>query len=125
MPLVPLNIADIHSFSTTINNPFQTKTFLNATTNPSQSFYQPHTAANIHPSANLGSSSFVIAVNPIKFSSFFTQIHSVLFNAGNKSVKTIDGLDQHCTTEEYLRQIDAHMVFAMGEQLRDPSAYFQ
>ena len=38
----------------------------------------------------------------------------------NKSVKTFDYLDHQYTPEEYLYQIDAHMIFTVREQPLDP-----
>ena len=43
----------------------------------------------------------------------------------NKTVKPFDGLDHQYTPEEYLQQIDAHIIFTMGEQPIDPVAYNQ
>ena len=40
----------------------------------------------------------------------------------NKSVKVFDGIYHQYTPEKYLHQLDAYMVFAMGEQTLDPVA---
>ena len=61
--LSPLIIADNQSLSSTNNNPFQTSTNLNATANPCQTLYQPHTLLNMCLSAFLPPSSPF--VNPL------------------------------------------------------------
>ena len=43
----------------------------------------------------------------------------------NKSVKTFDGLDHQYIDAEDLHQIDAHMIFNKGEQLRILAAHNQ
>ena len=48
---------------------------------------------------------------------------AVPFVAMNKNVKPFDGLDHHYTPEEHLQQIDAHIIFTMGEQPFDLVAY--
>ena len=40
----------------------------------------------------------------------------------NKSAKTFDGLGHQYTPEELSHQIEAHMIFTMGEQPLDPVA---
>ena len=41
----------------------------------------------------------------------------------NRSVKTFGGLDHHYTPEEYVHQIDAHVIFTVREQPLDLVAY--
>ena len=53
------------------------------------------------------------------------RIYTVPFVAMNKTVKTFDGLDHQYTPGEYLHQIDAHIIFTLGEKPLDPSAYNQ
>ena len=122
-PLAPLNFADTYSLSSTTNNPFQTNTNLNATADQCQNLLEPHTARKIGPSAYLPSSSST--VNPTKPSSVKTQIYTISYVVMNKSVKVFDGLDHHYTHEEYLHQIDPHMIFTVGEQPLDPIGYNQ
>ena len=43
----------------------------------------------------------------------------------NKSLQLFDGLDHQYTPEDFLLEIDAHMVFNMWEQPPDPVAYNQ
>ena len=82
-PLAALNIADTYLLSSTKNNPFQTKTNLNAAANQCQTLYQPHTAPNIGPSAILPSSSST--VNAKKPYSVNTQNYTVPLVEMNKS----------------------------------------
>ena len=122
-PLAPLNLADSDSLSDTNNIPSQTNTSLNATSNQGQTLHQPHNSPKRGPSAFLpSSSSTVFPVNPFSVS---TRNYSVPFLAMNKSVKTFDGLDHQSTPEEVLHQVDAHIIFAMGEELLDPVDYNQ
>ena len=83
----------------------------------------PQTAPNIRPSAFLSPPSST--VNPINRSFVITQNHTILFVAINKSFKTFDGLDHQYTPEEYLHQIDAHLIYTTGEQPLDPVSYNQ
>ena len=76
---------------------------MNATANPSQTLYQPHSA-------------------PIQC--FFCKF-TLLFVATNKSVRTFYGLNHLYTPEEFLQKSDAHLIFAMGEQFVDPARYNQ
>ena len=41
----------------------------------------------------------------------------------NKSVTLFDGLDHQNTPDKELHQIDAHVIFTMGEQPLDPAAF--
>ena len=43
----------------------------------------------------------------------------------NKSVEAFDGLDHRYTPEEFLLQIDAHIIFTMEEYFLDPIAHNQ
>ena len=43
----------------------------------------------------------------------------------NQFVKISDRLDCQYPPEEYLHQIDAHMIFTIGEQPLDPTAFIQ
>ena len=60
----PLSFVDIFSLSNTNNVHLQANTILNASANPTQTIYQPHTATNVSSSASLLSSSSVPTVNP-------------------------------------------------------------
>ena len=42
-----------------------------------------------------------------------------------KLVKTFDRFDLQYTPEDFLNQIDAHMILKKGEQFLDPVAYSQ
>ena len=64
-------------------------------------------------------------MNPIDPSSAHTQNYTVPFVAMNKSVNTFDGINHQNTPEEHLHQIDAHIIFTMGEQPLSPAAYNQ
>ena len=75
---------------------------MNANANPSQAFYQPHTAPKIGPSASSTSSFFVPIVNPINVFPAKTQTYNLPFFGLNKSVKTFDGLDHQDTLGKYL-----------------------
>ena len=103
--------------SCTNKKPSQTNTNLNTTANLSQTFYQPHTAPNIGPTANLHSSTSVLNEKPVNSSPIITQKCTVRFVAMNISVKTFDGVDDHKTTEELLHQNDPHMIFIRETQL--------
>ena len=97
-PLAPLNIASTYSLKCTNNNPFQTETIINATANPCQKLYQPHTAPNISHSTILpASSSNLYPLNP---SPVVTQNDSVPFGSMNKLVKTFDVVDHQYTPEK-------------------------
>ena len=109
-----LNIPDTHSLSSTNKIPFQTITTLNATANPCQTLYQPHTAPNMGLSATLPSS--ISSVTPINPSPAITQNYNVLFLTVKKSVIFSDGLNHQYTPEKQLHQNDAHMIFTMGKQ---------
>ena len=85
--LAPLNFAEPYSLSSTNNNQVQTNTNLNATANPSQTLYQPHTSPNIGPSAILPSSPST--VNPMNPSSVNTLNYAIPFAAKNKCVKRV------------------------------------
>ena len=97
-PLVPLNIADTHSLSSTDSIPFPTITKLHATANPSRTLYLPHTAHNTDRTATLLSSD--IPGNPINPSHLFRRNYSVPFVAMKKSVKNFVGLDNQYTPEK-------------------------
>ena len=111
------NIVDISSLISTYKNPFQTNTKLNSSAHPCQTLHQPHTAPNISPSATLSLS--ISTVNPIKPFSAVKPNYSVLFVATNKSVIIFFGLDHQYTSGKNLLQIDAPMIFLMGEQFLD------
>ena len=73
---------------------------MNATANPPQILYQPHTATKIQkislhigPSASSLSSSSVSTLNPLNSLPVNANKYTVLFVAGNKSVQTFIGLD--------------------------------
>ena len=117
--LVLLNFDETYSLSSTDNTPFQTNTTLNATIIPSQTLNRPQSAPFIRPSAFLPSSSSLPTVNPINSSPVVAQNYTVPLVAMNKSLKTFDGLDHHYIPEEYLHQIDTHMIFTMREELLD------
>ena len=59
---VPIKIVDTYSLSSSNKNPVETKINSNATANPPQTLYQPHTAPNLGPSACLISSTSVPSV---------------------------------------------------------------
>ena len=91
-PLVLLIFADTYWLTSTNYNPFQTYTKLYATTNPSQTIFQPHAATNIGPSARLLISSSIPIVKPINLSPVKPQHRTISFVAMNKIVKSFDGL---------------------------------
>ena len=99
-------------------NPFQTKTNSNATANPSQTLYQRHTTSNVQPIPH-HTGPFASLLSSSK-PSVNRQNYTVTFVEMNKSVKTFDGLDHQYTPEEFLHQIDAHMIFNMREQPLEP-----
>ena len=92
-----------------------------------QTLYQPHTtllqqmyqpsysALQTVPNTSTGQNTTLPVIT--------TQNHTVPFVAMIKTVKPFDGLDHQYTPEEYLQQIDAHIIFTMGEQPIDPVAY--
>ena len=88
--LAELNIADTYSLGSNNNNPFKSKTNLNATASQSQTLYQPYTASNIGPSTSLLSSSSVPTVKLINHPPAITPNYTVLSAAMNKCVKTFD-----------------------------------
>ena len=90
---------------------------LNATANPPQRLYQPHSAPNIGRSAS--SSSSVPAVNPTNASPEITQEYTVPFVAKSNAVKTFDERDYHNTSEEYLHQSNSDTIFTMREKPLD------
>ena len=104
---------------------FKTNTISNATANTSKTLYQPHTAPNIGPFANLSLSSSVPSRNPVNPPPFSTKIYSVPFVATNNSVKHFDGHDHQYSSEKTLHQIDAHMIFFIGQQPLDSVALRQ
>ena len=87
-------------------------------TTPLQQMYQPnYSALQTVSNTSTGQNT------PIPVTT--TQNYTVLFVAMNKSVKPFDGLDHQYTPEEHLQQIDAHIIFTMGEQPTDPVAFNQ
>ena len=104
------------------NNLLQTNTNLNATANLSRSLCQPHTAANIGPTASVLSSSSVQTKSPTNHPPIITQKYTGLFVAMNKSSETFDGFDDQYTLEENIHQTDAHMIFTTAEESLDPVA---
>ena len=123
--LTPLKVADTYSLSSTNNIPFQTNTNLYVTANPSQTFYQPHTAPNVSASASVSPESLVLIVIPTNPLLVITIIYTVPFVAINKLVKKFDGLDHQYIPEENIHQTDAHVVFTTGKLPLDPLAYNQ
>ena len=87
-------------------------------------YYVKHSLPlNIGQSGKLPSSSST--VNPINPSSLNTQNYTVPFVAMNKSVEPFDLFDHQFTPENILHEIDANMIFTIGEQIFDPVAYNQ
>ena len=120
--LAPPNIVDPYYFISTNSTPLRKKkTKVNLTANQCERLYQPHTAPNIVSSATLPSSSS--AANPINPFPMLTLNYTVSCVAMNKSVKTFDGFDHQNTPKEYWHQIDAHIIFPLGEQTLDPVLY--
>ena len=64
-------------------------------------------------------------MSPINLPRVNTQKYIVPFVAWHKTVKTFDGLNHQYAPEEYPYQVDAHMMFTMGEQPFDPVACIQ
>ena len=128
-PLNTLNAGDSYSLTSTNPNNFQTNTALNATNMNPQTLYQPHTTPLQQMNQPSYSALQAIPNNSAGQNTTFpvitTQNYTVPFVAMNKSVKPFDGLDHQYTPEEYLQQIDAHIIFTMGEQPIDPVAYNQ
>ena len=122
-PMAPLNAADTHFLSTSNNILLQTNSKLYATANQCQTLYQPHIALDIGTSSLLPYSSST--VNPLNFSCVNTKNFTVPFVVMKKSVKSFDGLYHQFTPEKKLNEIDAPMMFIMGEQRFDPVAYNQ
>ena len=119
-PLPLLNTADTYSMKSTKDSPLQTNTILNPTAIQCQILYQTHTALNVGPSSILFS--LPSSVNPMSISFVSTQNYTVLFVAMNKPVKTFRRLDHQNGPEEYLHQIDAHMIFSMRGKPLHPVA---
>ena len=112
--LAPLNIDDTYSLSSTNNNPLQATTNINAPASQCQTLYQPNTAPDKGNSLFLISPS--LTVNPANPSSAFTQNYTVPFVSMNKLRRIFDVPDHQYSHEEYLHQVDAHMIFTMREQ---------
>ena len=72
--LTPLKDAESFLLSGTISYPFRISIIFNATANPSQTLYQPHTAPNKGSSASVPSSPSVPTVIPINPSHLILQI---------------------------------------------------
>ena len=127
-PLNTLNARDSYSLTSTNPNNFQTNTSLNATNMNPQTLYQPHTTPlqqMYQPNYSALQTSNTSTGQNIPIPVATTQNYTVPFVSMNKSVKPFDGLDHQYTPEEYLQQIDAHIIFTMGEQPTDPVAFNQ